>query len=128
MNALKLLFVPIFFSSMIMNANARVMMMNCFNFSQTDIDLSFQSCVNRNFSEAGRELNLFLGHCSHFRGAPLSSFTSCVSNNMTRVGYKISPMLAYCFNYDGQRLSPSYTSCLNSNFRTIERELNKPVK
>ena len=107
------------------NTNEKIFLSYCSNFGD-GVSYSYQSCVNRNFSNIQRELNgAFFSYCSNFGDEVSYSFTSCLNRNFDAVERELdyNVFLSYCSNFSRSELDFSFTSCVNSNYRAIERAL-----
>lgn len=100
----------------------KIFMSYCSHFGD-GVSLSFQSCVNSNFSSAARSVGGYASYCSNFGDEVSFSFTSCINRNFQNIQSRAdgSLYLRYCSNFDRERLSYSYVSCVNSNFSAIQR-------
>lgn len=97
----------------------------CSNFG-TGVSYSFQSCVNSNFSDIGRELGGYLSYCSNFGDGVSYSFTSCVNQGFREAARLLdnSIYLSDCMNFDQKNLDYSFISCVNSNYGQISRAIS----
>ncbi len=108
-------------------AQEKVFLSYCSSSFGDGVPFSFQSCVNRNFSEIGRNVDrAYFSYCYNAGERVSFSFVSCLQNNFREAEREIGDLLylSYCSNFSDDRLDWSFINCVNGNFRSIERALS----
>lgn len=102
----------------------------CSNFAPSPnnpVSFSYQSCVNRNFSEVRRASDdaLYLQFCQNYGNSVGLSYTGCINRNFSAIERTLEPRpyLQYCMNLSRDQLDSSFISCVNRNFSTIQRAM-----
>lgn len=95
----------------------------CYNY-EDKVSFSYQACINNNFREAGRELNIIPSYCANYGDTVNYSYLSCVNNNFHQAGRILGAYYPSCYNY-GDKLDSSFVNCVNNNFRNMDWDLQR---
>lgn len=89
------------------------------------VSFSFQSCINRNFREIEYYLDtrFFFQQCHNFGTGVSFAYINCINRNFSEARRAVGGpiFLPRCSNFRSDMLEWQFMSCVNQNFRYVER-------